>query len=60
MALVVKTMLASAEDARDLGSTPESGRPLKKGMTTNSSILAWIILMDRGAWLGYSPWGHKQ
>ena len=31
MALVVKIMLASAEDARDLGSTPESGRPLKKG-----------------------------
>ena len=34
--------------------------PLEKGMATHSSILAWRILMDRGAWLGYSPWGHKE
>ena len=25
--------------------------PLEKGMATHSSILAWRILMDRGAWL---------
>ena len=25
--------------------------PLKKGMATHSSILAWRIPMDRGAWL---------
>jgi len=25
--------------------------PLEKGMTTHSSILAWRISMDRGAWL---------
>ena len=24
--------------------------PLEKGMTTHSSILAWRIHMDRGAW----------
>ena len=24
--------------------------PLEKGMTTHSSILAWRIPMDRGAW----------
>ena len=24
--------------------------PLKEGMTTHSSILAWRIPMDRGAW----------
>ena len=24
--------------------------PLEKGMATNSSILAWRIPMDRGAW----------
>ena len=24
--------------------------PLEKGMTNNSSILAWRIPMDRGAW----------
>ena len=34
--------------------------PLEEGMATHSSILAWKIPMDRGAWLGYSPWGHKE
>ena len=29
--------------------------PLEKGMTTDSSILAWRI-----PWTGYSPWGHKE
>ena len=30
-------------------------------MATHSSILAWRIPMDRGAWpAGYSPWGHKE
>ena len=24
--------------------------PLEKGMVTHSSVLAWKILMDRGAW----------
>ena len=24
--------------------------PLEEGMTTHSSVLAWRILMDRGAW----------
>ena len=24
--------------------------PLEKGMATHSSILAWILLLDRGAW----------
>ena len=24
--------------------------PLEKGMAAHSNILAWIILMDRGAW----------
>ena len=31
--------------------------PLQKGMATHSSILAWRIPMDRGAW--YSPWVAK-
>ena len=48
--------------------------PLEEDMATQSSILAWRIPMDRGAWLavasqaphgqrslaGYSPWGHKE
>ena len=32
--------------------------PLEEGMATNSSILAWRIPMERGAWWG--PWGHKE
>ena len=34
--------------------------PLEKEMAAHSSILARKIPMDRGAWLGYSPWGHKE
>ena len=34
--------------------------PLEEGMATCSSILAWRIPMDRGAWGGYSPPGHKE
>ena len=34
--------------------------PLEKGMATHSSILAWKNPMERGAWGGYSPWGHKE
>ena len=32
--------------------------PLEEGMAAHSSILAWRIPMDRGAWVGYSLWGH--
>ena len=28
-----------------------------EGMATHSSILAWRIPMDRGAW---SPWSHQE
>ena len=34
----------------DLGSIPGWEDPLEKGMATHSSILAWRIPMDRGAW----------
>ena len=33
--------------------------PLEEGMATHSSILAWRIPMDRGAWWD-SPWDHKE
>ena len=39
----------SACNAEDLGSIAGSGR--FPGMATHSSILAWRISMDRGAWL---------
>ena len=34
----------------DLGSVPGWEDPLEEGMATHSSILAWRIPMDRGAW----------
>ena len=29
-------------------------------MATHSTILAWKISMGKGAWRGYSQWGHKE
>jgi len=40
----------STYNAEDLGSVPGWEDPLKEGMATHSSILAWRIPMDRGAW----------
>ena len=37
-------------DVRDAGSIPGLGRSLEEGIATYSSILAWRIPMDRGAW----------
>ena len=41
MVLVVKNLPANARDIRDMGLI--QGDPLKKGMATHSSILAWRI-----------------
>ena len=41
VALVVKNPSANAGDIRDLGSIPGSEDPLKEGLATNSSFLAW-------------------
>ena len=47
MAQIVKNPLAMQETwARSLGWED----PLEEGMATHSSILAWRIPMDRGAW----------
>ena len=48
--LVIKNLFANAKDIRDAGSIPELGRSLKQEMAIHSSILAWRIPMDRGAW----------
>ena len=48
---VVKKMLASAGDVREVGLIPGSGDALEEGMTTHSSILAWRI-----PW----RWSHKE
>ena len=34
--------------------------PLEKGMATHSSILAWKIPMDRGAWRATVHGGRKE
>ena len=40
----------SACNVGNLGSIPSWEDPLEEGTATHSSILAWRILMDRGAW----------
>ena len=37
-------------NAGDMGLIPGLGRTLEEGMATHSSILAWSIPMNRGAW----------
>ena len=34
--------------------------PLEEGMATYSTILAWRMPMNRGAWQDCSPWGGKK
>ena len=48
VALMVKNLLASAEDIRDAGLIPGSEDPLEKSTAIHSSILAWRI-----------PWTEK-
>ena len=52
---VVKNPPANAEDARDAGLIPGSGRSLGGEMATHSSLLAWRITRTEGL-VGYSPW----
>ena len=40
----------SACNAGDLGLIPGLGNPLEEGMATHSSILAWRVPVNRGAW----------
>ena len=57
---MVKNLPASAGDIRDPGSIPGSGRPPGEG---NGNPLQYSCLensMDRGAWVGYNPWDHKE
>ena len=50
VALVVKNLPASAGDVRCTGLIRGEKNPLEEGTATHSSILAWRIPMDRGAW----------
>ena len=47
---MVKNPPANAGDARYLDSINGSEDSLEKEMATHSSVLAWRIPMDRGAW----------
>ena len=47
---IVKNPPANARDARDRGLIPGWGRSPGEGTAIHSSILAWKIPMDRGAW----------
>ena len=38
---MVRNPPANAGDVRDMGLTPELGRPLEEEMVTHASILAW-------------------
>ncbi len=49
MVLVVKNPFANAGDIREMGSLAQEDLQ-EEGMATHSSILAWRIPMDRGAW----------
>ena len=48
--LLVKNLPANARDIRDGVQSLGMEESLETGMTTHSSILAWRIPMDRGAW----------
>ena len=47
---MVKNLPANAGDIRDVVSVPGWEDPMEKKMTNHSSVLAWKISMDRGAW----------
>ena len=47
-------------NAGDVGLIPELGRSFREG---NGNPLQYACLknpMDRGTWMGYSPWGSKR
>ena len=60
VAQLVKNLPANAGDTRDVGSIPGSGRSSGEG---NGNPLQYFCLgnpMDRRAWQGYSPCGHRE
>ena len=50
VAPAVKNLPANAGDTRDMVQPLGWEDPLEEGMATHSSIVAWRIPMDRGAW----------
>ena len=58
--LVVKNLPAHAEDIRDTGSSPGLGRSSGRRCGNPLQYSCLENPMDRGAWAGYSPYGHKE
>ena len=56
VAQLVKNLPANAEDTRDVGSIPGSGRSPGVG---NGDPLQYSCLNDPTDRKAYSPWGHK-
>ena len=58
---MVKNLFANAEDTRDIGSIPGSGRedPLKQKMAVHSSILPGKFCGQR-VLVPYIPWGSQR
>ena len=59
VALVAKNLPANARDIRNEGSSLPGLRRSPEVMATHSSILAWRIPMDRGAWRATVHWVTK-
>ena len=59
VALVVKNPPASAEDVREAGLIPGSGRSPGEGMATHSSVLAWEIPWAVEPCMGSQRGGHN-
>ena len=57
---MVKNPPANAWDIRDAGVISGLGRPPGEGNGTPLQYSCLGNAMDGGAWLGYSPWGHKE
>ena len=57
---MIKTPPANAGDTKDMGSIPGSGRSPGVGNGNPLQCSCLENSMDRGAWQGYSPWGHKE
>ena len=58
--LVVRTNLPMQVDLRDASSIPGSGGAPGEGHGSPFQYSCLQNLMDRGACLGYNPWGHKE
>ena len=57
---MVKNMPTKAEDIRDSGSIPGSGRSPGGGHGNPFWYSCLENPMDRMSLVGYSPWGHKE